>query len=65
MAAGRLNHFAALLCLKLGRSYIKYPEISWDATGMFAKDGVHLSRLGNSIFLFNIQSTLHKLTALL
>ena len=65
MAAVRLNNFAAWLCFKLGGSYIKYPEISWDATGMFAKDGVHLSRLGNSIFLFNIQSTLHKLTALL
>ena len=63
MAAVRLNNFAAWLCFKLGGSYIKYPEISWDATDMFAKDGVHLSRLGNSIFLFNIQSTLHKLTA--
>ena len=63
MSAVRLNNFAAWLCLKLGGSYIKYPEISWDATGMFAKDGVHLSHLGNSIFLFNIQSTLHKLTA--
>jgi hypothetical protein len=47
MAAVRLNNFAAWLCFKMGGSYIKYPEISWDATGMFAKDGVHLSRLGN------------------
>jgi hypothetical protein len=37
MAAVRLNNFAAWLCFKLGGSYIKYPEISWDATGMFVK----------------------------
>jgi hypothetical protein len=48
---------------QVGGKLHKYPEISWNATGMFAKDGVHLSRLGNSMFLFNIQSTLHKLTA--
>ena len=61
-AAVRLNNYAASLIVGLSGKYIKYPEISWDNRGMFGKDGVHLSQLGNSFFLYNLQSTLSEIT---
>ena len=61
-AAVRLNNYAASLIVGLGGKYIKYPEISWDNRGMFANDGVHLSQLGNSFFLYNLQLTLSEIT---
>ena len=61
-AAVRLNNDAASLIVGLSGKYIKYPEISWDNRGMFGNDGVHLSQLGNSFFLYNLQSTLSEIT---
>ena len=58
LTAARINNFAASFCCKLGGAYIKYPEISWDERGMFNSDGVHLSPIGNDIFLHHIQSSL-------
>lgn len=60
--AARLNNYAAWLCIRLGGSYVKYPEITWNIPGMFAADGVHLSYLGNCFFLFNLQSALLNMT---
>ena len=62
-AAARLNNYAAWLCIKLGGSYIKYPELAWNVPGMFASDGVHLSHLGNNFFLFNLQCALLEITS--
>lgn len=62
-AATRVNNFAANLCVQLGGSYLKYPEISWDTPEMFAVDGVHMSSMGNNILLFHLQSILFSLTA--
>lgn len=41
--------------------YISYPEIAWDSYGLFRKDGVHLTELGNDILLYNLQSTLQQI----
>ena len=62
-AATRVNNFAASLCVQLGGSYLKYPEISWDTPEMFAVDGVHMSPMGNNILLFHLQNILFSLTA--
>lgn len=51
-AAARINNFAGWLCLKSGGGYVKYPEIGCDEPGLFNKDGVHLSRIGNELFFF-------------
>ncbi len=40
----------------------KLPEISEDSYGLFAQDGVHLSRLGYDIFLNLMQGALEKIT---
>lgn len=47
--AARINNFAGWLCLKYGGGYVKYPEIEWDEPGLFNKDGVHLSLIGNEL----------------
>ena len=61
LAASRINNFAAYLCCRLGGGYIKYPEISWDEDCMFAGDGVHLSGLGNDVFIHNIQDAMFEM----
>lgn len=61
LSAVRLNSYAASLIVKSGGHYIKYPEISWNNTQMFS-DNVHLSPLGNSFFLYHLQSSLLAIT---
>lgn len=43
-----------------GGFFIKYPEITWSSKEMFCSDGVHLSNLGNCVFLFNLQRALQR-----
>lgn len=49
----RLNSVCAKTVLSFNGGYIKYPDIG-DSTELFS-DGVHLSTLGNEIFLNGIQ----------
>lgn len=53
----RVNNKVATELLKLGGGYIKHPEISATAEGLFI-DGVHLSYLGNCLFLHGLQEGL-------
>ena len=53
----RLNSFAATKVLQEGGRYIRYPEIVEEDTGLFC-DGVHLSHVGNDIFLYRIHQAL-------
>jgi len=39
-------------------AYIKYPGIDMSAVNMFDADGVHLSRVGNDVFLNTITGAL-------
>ncbi|XP_071173096.1 uncharacterized protein [Mytilus edulis] len=53
----RINSAIASFVLKNGRHYIKYPDIL--PNSIFLKeDGVHLTDLGNDIFLNNLQGAL-------
>jgi lysophospholipase L1-like esterase len=57
-AAARINHYAAWICIQAGGGYIRYPELAWNEPMMFREDGVHLSDIGNELFLFRIQAYL-------
>ena len=59
-AALRINSFAAARVCSIGGGYIRYPEIKWGESGMFANDVVHLSRLENDMFIHNLQTELYK-----
>ena len=61
-SARRLNNFAAWLCIQLGCAYVKYPELAWDEEGLFSRDGVHLSDMGNELFLYRLKNKLFELT---
>ncbi|CAC5391882.1 unnamed protein product [Mytilus coruscus] len=50
----RLNSLAATYIIKHGGAYIRYPEISEDNPDLFL-DGVHLSDIGNDLFLYRLQ----------
>ncbi|KAJ8317540.1 hypothetical protein KUTeg_005444 [Tegillarca granosa] len=54
----RVNRKIANFVLKNNGFYIKYPELIESNTGCFSKDNVHLSDLGNDLFLFRIQQAL-------
>lgn len=41
--------------LIIGGGSNRYPEIKFDQAGLFMWDGVHLSDIGNDIFLINLQ----------
>lgn len=60
-AAKRINSFMSKLFVQNDGFYISYPEIAWDSYGLFRKDGVHLTELGNDILLYNLQSTLQQI----
>ena len=64
IAAKRINNFMSHLFDIIGGFYIKYQELSWDCTSLFRKDGVHLSELGNDIFLYRLQSKLQEICSL-
>lgn len=61
IAAERLNNFAAWICIQSGGGYLKYPEIGWNEPDLFCEDGVHLSVMGNELFLYRLQSYLSAL----
>ncbi|CAC5378575.1 unnamed protein product [Mytilus coruscus] len=56
-ATVRLNSLAATYIIKHGGAYIRYPEISEDIPDLFL-DGVHLSDIGNDLFLYRLQQGL-------
>lgn len=55
-ARRRINNKIAHHIVTNGGYYIRYPMISLQSVEVFCKDGVHLSPLGNDIFLFTIQA---------
>lgn len=60
-SAARLNNFAAWICIQSGGSYVKYPEILWNMPGLFSEDGVHLSNIGNEVFLYRLQTAIYSM----
>lgn len=62
LAAIRLNNFAASRCIEMGGEYIKYPELAWYEEDLFLEDKVHLSPIGNDMFLYWLQANLLYLT---
>lgn len=53
----RLNNSIATHVMNLGGLYIRYPDIKSDRV-FLESDGVHLTKLGNNIFLNTIQGAL-------
>ncbi|VDI23821.1 Hypothetical predicted protein, partial [Mytilus galloprovincialis] len=53
----RLNSLVATYIIKHGGAYIRYPELSEDNPDLFL-DGVHLSDIGNNLFLYRLQQGL-------
>ncbi|KAK6179793.1 hypothetical protein SNE40_005884 [Patella caerulea] len=54
----RLNNFAAKRILELGGAYIRYPDIKFGISHLFQSDNIHLSDIGNSIFINTLQGAL-------
>ncbi|KAJ8316547.1 hypothetical protein KUTeg_005904 [Tegillarca granosa] len=54
----RINSYIAKFMISNGGLYIRYPEIVQSNDGMFDNDKVHLSQLGNDIFLYRLQQAL-------
>lgn len=54
----RINSYVAKQVIQLGGGYIRYPEISEMSKGLFAQDGVHLSFMGNELFLYRLQQAI-------
>ena len=55
----RTNNFLANLVIRSGGAYIRYPELTERNPGMFSTDNVHLSMIGNDLFLYRIQQAIH------
>ena len=54
----RINSAIATYTLANRGAYIKYPEICIESEGLWYKDGIHLSSLGNDLFLNCLQGAL-------
>ena len=54
----RINSTVAKYFLSKGGGYIHYPEIKANNTFLDEKDGVHLTSLGNEVFLNTIQGAI-------
>lgn len=54
----RINNALAAQIMGLGGCYLKYPDILPNFTFIQEKDGVHLTELGNDIFLNTVQGAL-------
>lgn len=48
----------ATFLIGLGGKYIWYPELHKDNTGMFCRDKVHISEMGNTMLLYRLQLAL-------
>ena len=57
-AAARINNYAAWIYIQAGGGYIRDPELAWNEIMMFCEEGVHLSDIGNELFLFRMQAYL-------
>ncbi|KAJ8303595.1 hypothetical protein KUTeg_019991 [Tegillarca granosa] len=57
----RLNSYAAKSVLNSGGAYLKHPDIKLYAIQLYSPDLVHLSDIGNNIFLNSIQSGLQEI----
>ncbi|KAJ8319735.1 hypothetical protein KUTeg_002713 [Tegillarca granosa] len=57
----RLNSYAAKFVLNSGGAYLKHPDIKLYAIQLYSPDLVHLSDIGNNIFLNSIQSGLQEI----
>ena len=55
----RLNSFAATEIIMNGGAYIKYPDLQSCSDSLVSTDGVHLTSLGNEIFLNTLQGALY------
>jgi lysophospholipase L1-like esterase len=61
-ARKRLNSFGAKQTLALGGHYILHPDIVVNCKSLFKDDGVHLSQLGNDLFLNRLSAVLEAIT---
>lgn len=59
----RFNSFAAKSVLNCGGGYIKYPDILPISVNLFLPDQVHLSEVGNNVFLNTLQGGLEQIIA--
>lgn len=57
----RLNSYAAKQIINMGGAYIRHPDIQMQVPALFRNDGVHLSDVGNCVFLNTIQGGLEKI----
>uniref|UniRef100_A0A8W8J6G5 SGNH hydrolase-type esterase domain-containing protein n=1 Tax=Magallana gigas TaxID=29159 RepID=A0A8W8J6G5_MAGGI len=54
----RVDRQAIKTMVSLGGAYIKHPKIKISHTQLFHSDGTHLSKLGNDLFLNNLQGAI-------
>ncbi|XP_056021292.1 uncharacterized protein LOC125652581 [Ostrea edulis] len=59
-SAKRINSSVAAYIVRNGGCYIKYLDIKLVNTNLFEADGVHISNIGNEIFLNNISAGLEQ-----
>ncbi|XP_062618415.1 uncharacterized protein LOC134280010 isoform X2 [Saccostrea cucullata] len=59
----RINSSIASFVLRSNGASIKYPDIRIDQRKLFLNDGVHLSPLGNQIFLSTMQAALRQFSS--
>ncbi|KAJ8303659.1 hypothetical protein KUTeg_018769 [Tegillarca granosa] len=57
----RINRMGRGVSIIVGGSFIKHPDITFDCPGLFRPDQVHLSDIGNAIFLNDLQYCLDQL----
>jgi hypothetical protein len=57
--------YGSIAVTQAGGGFIRDPELAWNETMMFCEDGVHLSDIGNELFLFRMQAYLFDFTAAL
>lgn len=60
-ARSRVNNKIASFVLRSGGAYLRYPELNEQDIGLFHSDGVHLSSMGNNIFLYRLSQGLQRL----
>jgi hypothetical protein len=58
----RVNNYVASFVIRNDGAYIRYPEIKANYTFIFS-DGVHLTDLGNDVFLSTLQGAIENFRA--